>query len=98
MTATLVLKGHCPSKKNLWKRGRGGRTYIDDETAALTKELDDITRNDRSRGREGGPDLLLAPGPLPIPRSRAEGRGGPATDAEGEAIQSDTPSASIDPC
>ena len=39
MTATLVLKGHCPSKKNLWKRGRGGRTYIDDETAALIDAL-----------------------------------------------------------
>jgi Holliday junction resolvase RusA-like endonuclease len=39
VTATLVLKGHCPSKKNLWKRGKGGRTYIDDETAALIDAL-----------------------------------------------------------
>jgi hypothetical protein len=27
VTATLVLHGHCPSKKNLWKAARGGRTY-----------------------------------------------------------------------
>jgi Holliday junction resolvase RusA-like endonuclease len=36
---TLVLQGHCPSKKNLWKRGRGGRTYIDSETQALIDTL-----------------------------------------------------------
>jgi Holliday junction resolvase RusA-like endonuclease len=28
-----------PSKKNLWKRGRGGRTYIDSETRALIDAL-----------------------------------------------------------
>lgn len=39
MKETLVLKSHCPSKKNLWKRGRGGRTCIDDETAALIDAL-----------------------------------------------------------
>ena len=39
MIATLVLYGHCPSKKNLWKRGKGGRTYIDDETQALIDTL-----------------------------------------------------------
>jgi hypothetical protein len=39
MTPTLVLRGHCPSKKNLWKRGKGSRTYIDDETAALIDAL-----------------------------------------------------------
>ena len=39
MTATLVLHGHCPSKKNLWKRGKGGRTYIDSETKALIDAL-----------------------------------------------------------
>jgi hypothetical protein len=32
---TLVLHCQCPSKKNLWRRGKGGRTYIDDETKAL---------------------------------------------------------------
>ena len=36
---TLVLRGHCPSKKNLWRRGRGGRTYIDDKTADLIDAL-----------------------------------------------------------
>jgi Holliday junction resolvase RusA-like endonuclease len=39
VTETLVLHGHCPSKKNLWKRGRGGRTYIDSETKALIDAL-----------------------------------------------------------
>ena len=40
MTAAfLVLHGHCPGKKNLWKRGRGGRTYIDSETKALIDAL-----------------------------------------------------------
>ena len=39
MTSTIVLHGHCPSKKNLWKRGRGGRTYIDSETKALIDVL-----------------------------------------------------------
>jgi Holliday junction resolvase RusA-like endonuclease len=34
-----VLYGHCPSKKNLWKRGKGGRTYIDSETQALIDAL-----------------------------------------------------------
>ena len=28
-----------PGKKNLWKRGKGGRTYIDSETAALIEAL-----------------------------------------------------------
>jgi Holliday junction resolvase RusA-like endonuclease len=32
----LVLHGHCPSKN---KRGKGGRTYIDDETQALIDTL-----------------------------------------------------------
>jgi hypothetical protein len=36
---TLVLHGHCPSKKNLWKRGKGGRTYIDSATQALIDAL-----------------------------------------------------------
>lgn len=27
----LVLKGHVPAKKNLWKRGRGGRVYLNRE-------------------------------------------------------------------
>lgn len=36
---TLVLQGHCPSKKNLWKRGRGGRTYIDEEVKVLIDAL-----------------------------------------------------------
>ena len=39
MTATLVLFVHCPAKKNLWKRGKGGRTYIDDEVQALIDVL-----------------------------------------------------------
>jgi Holliday junction resolvase RusA-like endonuclease len=30
-----VLHGHCPCKKNLWKRGKGKRTYIDSEVKAL---------------------------------------------------------------
>jgi hypothetical protein len=32
----LVLHGHCPSKN---KRGKGGRTYIDDETQELIDTL-----------------------------------------------------------
>ena len=36
---TLVLRGHCPSKKNLWRRGRGGHTYIDSETQTLIDAL-----------------------------------------------------------
>ena len=39
MTANLVLHGHCPSTKNLWKRGKGGRTYIDNETKVLIDAL-----------------------------------------------------------
>ena len=39
MTATLVLHGFVPCKKNLWKRGKGGRTYIDSETKALIDAL-----------------------------------------------------------
>ena len=27
----IVLNGHCPAKKNLWKRGRGGRVYLNSE-------------------------------------------------------------------
>jgi Holliday junction resolvase RusA-like endonuclease len=38
-STTIVLHGHCPSKKNLWKRGNGGRTYIDSETKALIDSL-----------------------------------------------------------
>lgn len=34
-----MLKGHCPSNKNLWKRGKGGRTYIESETQALIDTL-----------------------------------------------------------
>jgi Holliday junction resolvase RusA-like endonuclease len=37
--ATLILHGHLPSKKNLWKRGRGGRTYIDSDVKALIDAL-----------------------------------------------------------
>lgn len=28
---TLTLNGHVPSHKNLWKRGRGGHSYIPEE-------------------------------------------------------------------
>lgn len=39
MDRTLILHGHTPSKKNLWKRGKGGRTYIDDEVKAMLDAL-----------------------------------------------------------
>lgn len=35
----LLLTGHCPSKKNLWKRGKGGRTYIDREVQSVIDSL-----------------------------------------------------------
>jgi Holliday junction resolvase RusA-like endonuclease len=34
-----VLQDHVPCKKNLWKRDKGGRTYIDSETQALIDAL-----------------------------------------------------------
>jgi Holliday junction resolvase RusA-like endonuclease len=46
MAETLVLYGHCPSKKNLWKRGRGGRTYIDSDVKAL---IDALTKQARAQ-------------------------------------------------
>jgi Holliday junction resolvase RusA-like endonuclease len=39
VTETIVLHGHCPSKKNLWKRGKGGRTYIDSDVKAVIDAL-----------------------------------------------------------
>ena len=37
---TITLHGHCPSKKNLWKRGKNNRTYID---AAVKSQIDSLT-------------------------------------------------------
>ena len=35
----LTLEGHCPSKKNLWRRGKAGRMFIDEETKAQIERL-----------------------------------------------------------
>ena len=39
MTHRLTIKGHVPSKKNLWKRRRGGGLYI---ASADAKELESL--------------------------------------------------------
>lgn len=49
MTATLVLLGHTPSKKNLWKRGKSGRMYIDDE---VKDQLTTLTLQAQSQWRQ----------------------------------------------
>lgn len=35
----LVLIGHCPSKKNLWKTRKGGGRFIDSETQSQIQAL-----------------------------------------------------------
>jgi Holliday junction resolvase RusA-like endonuclease len=59
VTATLVLKGHCPSKKNLWKRGKGGRTYIDHETAAIIAVLTAQAKAQWKREPVTHPNILV---------------------------------------
>jgi Holliday junction resolvase RusA-like endonuclease len=42
----LKLKGHCPAKKNLWKRGRNGAMYFDDpkdQPGKAQSEIDWLT-------------------------------------------------------
>jgi len=44
----LTLHGHCPSKKNLWRRGRGQKAYIDRSSQA---EIDSLVLQARSAWR-----------------------------------------------
>lgn len=37
---TLVLYGHCPSKKNLWRRGTAGKMFLDSD---VKKQIDTLT-------------------------------------------------------
>lgn len=39
LDVTLVLYGHCPSKKNLWKRGGSGKMYLDTDVKHLIDGL-----------------------------------------------------------
>jgi Holliday junction resolvase RusA-like endonuclease len=41
----LTLRGHCPSKKNLWRRGRGQKAYLDRSAQA---EIDSLVLQARS--------------------------------------------------
>ena len=45
MRNQIVLIGHCPSKKNLWRRGRGQKAYLDRSSQA---EIDSLVLQARS--------------------------------------------------
>ena len=36
---TLILHGHCPSKKNLWQRGKSGRMFLNNAVKAEINAL-----------------------------------------------------------
>jgi Holliday junction resolvase RusA-like endonuclease len=48
--AKLVLAGPCPAKKNLWKRGRAGRMFLDSTVKA---QIDSLTIQARGQWRHG---------------------------------------------
>ena len=54
VTVTLVLEGHCPSKKNLWKRGMGG-AYLHRQRCAGEFENLEKVNNEIMRKRGPGP-------------------------------------------
>lgn len=47
---TIIMRGTCPAKKNLWKRGKSGRMYLNDDVRA---QIDTLTVQAESQwGRE----------------------------------------------
>lgn len=46
VTSRLLLRGHCPSKKNLWRRGKTGRMFLD---ADVKQAIDILTAQARAQ-------------------------------------------------
>lgn len=60
ISASLVLWGKCPAKKNLWARGKGGHTFLNAEVKA---QIDALTHQARAqwngRGPVDHPELII---------------------------------------
>jgi Holliday junction resolvase RusA-like endonuclease len=57
-SVTLVLRGKVPSKKNVWRHGKG-RTYIDRETKALIDALTAQAQSQWNRAPVTHPDMRV---------------------------------------
>ena len=52
ITASLVLWGKCPAKKNLWRRGKAGHSFLDLDVKA---QIDALTHQARAQWNGRGP-------------------------------------------